>query len=473
MFEESYYMKHFLFLIGMTLLGGLGSVYHPFWGIVLYYTLAVLRPQYLWNWALPMQMRWSLFAACIVIVSLIINAGRGFFRFKFNMIPALILGYGFMLLASVLNAHYPDTATEWGMEYAKIMLIALITSVVVDRLWQIKVLTVMMVICLGYVAWEINYLYIFDGRLDIFHRGYGGLDNNGAGLMLAMGMPLAYAFGSCASKRWLKMVSWFIAILMLHGMLMSYSRGAMISALFGLMWILIHHRPRKQALAIAAVAVLATSMLAGEEIRDRFRSSAEFDADTSAQSRFDSWAAGWAIATEYPLTGQGIRNSKYYTKNYGADRQGRTIHSQYIQIAADSGIIASLVYIAMLIAAVYYLRNSRSLCREYLQEFKRQYPDKEPDLLTSQFVYITLGLEASLLIFAFGGIFLSMEVVELPWILMVMAGVTSIATRHHLHMMEDSQQKPSLDDEEFPQLLPTHPEPSMSFAEIWRKGMVR
>ena len=91
MFEDTLRMKHMLFLTCATILGGLGAMYHPFWGILLYYALAVLRPQYLWNWALPVELRWSLFASLIVFVSLAINAGRGFFRMRLHLMPCLIL----------------------------------------------------------------------------------------------------------------------------------------------------------------------------------------------------------------------------------------------------------------------------------------------------------------------------------------------------------------------------------------------
>ncbi len=55
------------------------------------------------------------------------------------------------------------------------------------------------------------------------------------------------------------------------------------------------------------------------------------------QSRFDSWKAGWLIASDYPVLGAGVRNADLLSHRYGADRIGRAIHSQYIQIAADSG----------------------------------------------------------------------------------------------------------------------------------------
>ncbi|HCD34876.1 MAG TPA: hypothetical protein DER01_20880 [Phycisphaerales bacterium] len=432
MFEEPFRMKHMLFLACATLLGGLGAVYHPFWGILLYYTLAVLRPQYLWNWALPMQLRWSLFASLIVFVSLMINAGRGFFRLRLHLMPCLILLYGLLLLGSMLNAYFPQTAQFWGIEYGKIMLMALITSLILDRLWQIRVMLAMIVIAIGYVAWEINYLYLVENRLDIYHRGYGGLDNNGAGLMLAMCLPLAYAFATSAKSKMIKLGCWFITLLMLHGTLMSYSRGSMLSVVAGILWILINHRPRYQAAMMLLLVVLIVPALAGQEIRERFFSTSDFDADQSAQSRFDSWSAGWAIAMENPITGQGIRNSAYFIQNYGADRVGRTIHSQYIQIAADSGVLAMLTYIAIQITAFWSLRRTRLYCKEYVKERKARAPDAEMDHLTEQTIQLTRGCEAALLIFSFGAIFLSVEVVELPWLLLVLASVMPHISQQHI-----------------------------------------
>lgn len=432
MLEETFRMKHMLFLACATLLGGLGAVYHPFWGILLYYTLAVLRPQYLWNWALPMQLRWSLFASLIVFASLLLNAGRGFFRMRLHLMPCLILLYCLLLLCSMLNAYFPQTAQQWGVEYGKIMVMALITCLILDRLWQVRVMFTMIMVTIGYVAWEINYLYLVENRLDIYHRGYGGLDNNGAGLMLAMCVPMAYAFGTSVKSRFMKMGCWFIALLMLHATMMSYSRGAMLSVLVGIIWVLFNHRPRYQAVVMLLLVVMVVPVLAGQEIRDRFFSTTEYNADQSAQSRFDSWAAGWAIAMENPLTGQGIRNSSYFIQNYGADRVGRTIHSQYIQIAADSGILAMLTYIAIQITAFLSLRKTRKYCVEYVNNCKARAPGQELDHLTVQIIQLTRGCEASLLIFSFGAIFLSVEVVELPWLLMVLASVMPHITQQHI-----------------------------------------
>ena len=52
------------------------------------------------------------------------------------------------------------------------------------QLWILLVLTASL---LGYIAYEVNFLYLAYHYLGIWRSGYGGLDNNGAGLMLAMG----------------------------------------------------------------------------------------------------------------------------------------------------------------------------------------------------------------------------------------------------------------------------------------------
>ncbi|MCC6581597.1 MAG: O-antigen ligase family protein [Phycisphaeraceae bacterium] len=456
MHEEQFYMKHFIFLAGATLLGGLGAVYHPFWGILLYYSLAVLRPQYLWEWALPVQLRWSLYAAVIVLVSVVINTGRGFFRLRFTLVPALVILFAFCLIGSIINAYSPETAQHWGMEYLKILAAGLIMSVVVDRLWQVRALLAMVVLMMGYIAWEINYLYFFDGRLDIFHKGYGGLDNNGAGLMLAMALPLAYGMAMASRSRWLSYFWWGVAILTLHAMLMSYSRGAMISAGVGLIWILLHHKPRRYAVVILVASVFVISMLAGKEIRDRFRTTGDFEYDSSAQSRLDSWAAGWEIASEHPLTGTGIRNSKFFSNNYGADRMGRTIHSQYIQIAADCGIPAMVIYVSILGVCFWNSRLTRKLCGQYIKDHQRDHPEREPDRITREFIPLSLACEASLVIFAVGAAFLSVEVVELPWMLIIVVGILPQITEDHLLALKHAQVRPE-SPLPMPTLVPTSP----------------
>ncbi len=426
-------MKQFVLLLSMTMVGAVASLWEPFWGVLLYYTFAVLRPQHMWAWVLPVRWRWSLYAALIVLLGVALNLHRVVIKGRFTTVTSMMIVYGVLLLISCITAHDPTIAQTWGIEYAKVMLIALIASVVIEKLWQVRMLTVMILLMLSYIAWEINYLYLFENhRLDVFHYGYGGLDNNGAGLMLAMGLPFAYAYGTSARRWWQRIGCCGFAVVILHAVMITYSRGAMLAGLVGVAWVLVHHRARIQAVLITVVLCMVISVLAGTEIRQRLMSTTNFQQDSSAQSRLDSWDAAWTLAWENPLTGQGIRNSSRYTHNYGADTQGRTIHSLYLQIAADSGFPALAAYLAMLAAAFVSLRVVRRMCRDHLpgRLSGRDPPDDDREL--QQIDKLALATEGSLVIFAFGAVFLSLEMFELPWLLIVIAGLLPGAVERHL-----------------------------------------
>ncbi len=434
-------MKQFFLLLTLTIAGGIAAPYQPFWGLLLYYGLAVLRPQYMWEWALPVEWRWSLFAAAIVVFSVLVNLHRVVIRGRITTITMLMLGYGVTLLISCVAADNPAVAIRWGEEHAKILFIAIIATFFIDRVWHVRWMAAMIFAMLGYIAWEINFLYLINNRLDVYHHGYGGLDNNGAGLLIAMGIPLAYAFGVGATKRWQRAAAWGAALIMLHAVMMTYSRGAMVATLVGTVWLFLHHRNRKQTVVIAVAACLAVSVLAGQEIRERFFSTTRYQEDSSAMSRLDSWEAAWVLAWENPLTGHGLRNANIYSANYGADRQGRTIHSVYLQIAADSGIPSMLIYMTLLALTLITFGRCRRICREFLNEpDASRAPPAERDQV-AQLELIALGLQGSLIIFAFGGIFLSVEVFELPWLLIVLGAVLPTTLREHLTALTEQEEK--------------------------------
>ncbi len=429
---EGHGMKQLLLLTLMTVLGAVGAMQTPYWGVLLYYTLAVLRPQHLWDWALDGSIRWSLLAALITLVSFWLHLSRLISRCVLNVMICLIVLYGLLVLLSMITAFNPQLAQGWAIEYAKVLVIAIVASIVIEHFWQVKLLALMIMLMLGYIAWEINFLYFFQGgRLNIYHYGYGGLDNNGAGLLLAMGIPFAYCFAWTPVKKiwrwWPVIVSAAIGLVMMHAVMMTYSRGAMLASSVGIVWVLIHHRPRWHSVGTAVALVLVLSVMAGPEIRERFFSTTNYKTDESAQSRFASWGAAWQIAWENPVLGKGIRNSNQYTRNYGADRQGRTIHNQYLQIAADTGIPAASIYLFMLGYGMWNFRRARMMCRDALDLADE---DKKPIIRHAS--SICLACQGSLLIFIFDGMFLSLEMFETPWLLLVIAGVLPRVMRKHL-----------------------------------------
>lgn len=437
-------MKHFLFMLGVTVFTSIVATAVPFWGVMLYYGFATLRPQSIWAWSLSNspQVRWSLLAMLVAAVATLINLSSILETFRNNRVFTLLCVYATLMLMSMLTAFNPATSWYWAQEYGKVFVMFAIATLVIQRFWQVRAMALMLVLCLGYIAYHFNSMYFLEGgRLDIFHYGFAGLDNNGAGSLLAMGLPFAYFLAMSPAGKWPKfsrIVGIIAGLLILHAILMSYSRGAMLAGAFGLFWLIMNHRPRIQAAALSMCMVVVIGVMAGAEIRERAMSTMDYETDASALSRLDSWSAAWDIVWEHPILGKGIRNSNEYSQNYGADLAGRTIHNQYLQIAADSGIPAALVYIAMLTLALLGLRRARLRCIQAGEYFEKNPNPKGPH--DSQQLMdrardgelLCLALQTSLLMFAFSSMFLSVELLELPWLLLALSGILPMAIDRRL-----------------------------------------
>ena len=291
----------------------------------------------------------------------------------------LLIIYALLILLSMLNAIDVAVAQEWALEFGKIVLIAVIATLTIDSVWQINLLAVMVLVTIGYAAWDINAKYFLDGRLDIYHYGYGGLDNNGAGLMLAMGIPFAYSFGVSAKRLVGSPLCWGRepADDPRHADELFPRRHGLDHPGRGLA---AHPPPPAgtQAVLIVLAICLVVPVMAGKEIQARFFSTSNVETDPSINSRLDSWAAAWAMAWDHPMLGEGVRNSNQYAFNYGADVEGRTIHSQYLQIAADSGIPAMAMYVAILVVSFWTLVRAAGPARACRAAGRTKTPTTSP-----------------------------------------------------------------------------------------------
>jgi probable O-glycosylation ligase (exosortase A-associated) len=402
-------MKQTLLMAALLLIGTVGSfVKGPFYGIAIYYLFAVLRPQYLWRWTLPPDIQWSLFVAIAAIAASFLRPTKDSRSGSLQPGGIAMLLFAIWVTLSCVFANNSDVAFQPYIEYLKIFIMFFISVRILGEFSQVRTLYLIILISLGYIAYEINSIYFLSGRIDIYNSGYGGLDNNGAGLMIAMGVPMAYFLwqGEKRLRKWL-----FLALIpiMLHAVLMTYSRGAMISLLVSSPLFVIRSINRKSAIAALLCLLMLLPFLAGKEIRDRFLSLGQYEQDESAQSRFDSWRAAIRIAMDYPVFGAGVRNANLLSYAYGADMQGRTIHSLYLQIAADSGFPALAFYLTTFFIAWRSLRRFQKQNREQIS-------------LDHQFAYnLACGLEGAITVFCVGAMFLSLETFELPYLLNLLA----------------------------------------------------
>jgi len=419
-------VKQLLFMMAILATAGIGGVLHPFWPLAAYYGLAILRPQYLWAWALPDGVRWSMIVAAMVFGSVLLHIARTPIMQRGSAGLALVVAFAAWIGVSTVAAHDPAIAQAQLTEYAKILIMTVLATLFLDRVWQIWMLGLMMLGVTALLAWDVNTQYLFNGRLDIFHYGIGGLDNNGGAVFLAMGAPFALVAALRAPQIWMKAGGALTAMALTHGVMLSYSRGGMLSLIPGVAWVLLQQRDRKQAALALVIGIGAAMLLAGPEIRDEFASSANFRQDVTAQTRFDSWGAAMDMIIERPLLGHGPRNSTTFIENYGADLHGRAVHNQYLQLAADSGQPALLIYLALLALVMWNLYRCRQAIETRHFGSRRSAPSsargRERSLTRAGDTL--LACEASLIVFACSGVFLSLELFEFAWILIAI-GITA------------------------------------------------
>lgn len=409
-------MKQTLLMLALTLMGTAGVfLVEPFWGVAIYYLFAVLRPQNMWQWSLPPDIRWSNYVA---IASMIGSVGLALGMLPFGREAGTFVGFRrahkVMLLFAIwicltyVTAYSRDAAWFYIVEYSKLFVMYFVATIVVRTVRQVWILYLLTAGSLGYIAYEINFLYLINGRLDIYHYGYGGVDNNGAGLMLATGVPLCVYAWQASKKIWRWTFLAFVPLL-LHGIMLSYSRGAMVGIVVGVPLIVLRATRRRQfAAAILALAFLVPA-IAGEEVRKEFFSSSDYKEDDSANSRFASWTAAVRMANDHPILGVGLRNSPLFSFQYGADMEGRVIHSNYFQILADCGYPGLFLYLMALATAWLSLRQVRKAMKGRT--------DDEAMLIKS----MASGIECGLFVFCASAAFLSLELFELPYVLLLLA----------------------------------------------------
>jgi probable O-glycosylation ligase (exosortase A-associated) len=413
-------------MLVLTAVGTLGAIaVEPFVGVAVYYLFAVLRPQYMWLWALPPNVGWSSYVAWATMVAMLwsvvfvrpLNPTSSSSPQGLSAAHKAFLLFGAWICVTYFTALDRNVAYPWILEYLKLFVMFFVASHVLREMRHVWWVFRLSAGALIYIAYEINYLYLVDGRLDVYHSGYGGLDNNGAGLMLAMGVPLAIHAWEGTSKWW-RWVYLAGVPLLLHAVLMTYSRGAMLSLACASPLLLMRSNKKKQFGLVLVLLLAAIPYLAGDEIRTRFFSVQEYESDGSATARFNSWQAARRIANDYPIFGVGIRNANTLSYQYGADMEGRTIHSQYFQTLADSGYPGLALYLLALGLTWLSIRQARAL-------LKRRSPDHNAALARS----MLSGVEGALFVFCFGATFLSLEVFELPYIIALIGVQVALLVR--------------------------------------------
>jgi O-antigen ligase len=198
----------------------------------------------------------------------------------------------------------------------------------------------------GFVALEMNLAY-YSGFNRVWEIGFGGMDNNCVAISMVAGTGLAFFLGLRAPTWWQKGLALAAALLMVHTIMFSMSRGGMLALMVtGLVAFLLLPKQAKHYLFFAVALALAVK-LAGPSVRDRLGSAfADKEArDYSAQSRLDLWSACWDVMLKHPIFGVGPAHWPLIAPKYGFPL-GKEAHTLWLQIGAEVGFVGLMFLVS-------------------------------------------------------------------------------------------------------------------------------
>lgn len=405
-------MKGLLFTYLITFLGVSGSVFSPFYGLLAYVGLAILKPDALWAHSIQ-NGRFSLIVAMAMLASWALRGCGNWNLGKGRPVVLLFVGFWMWCAALACIADSPPHAWTFVEGLAKILLPFLVGVTCCKTVRDLKSLAWVIVICESYVCFEMN-VYYFSGYNYLYFVGFAGSDNNVVAVGIVATLGVAFFLFLNSEQLWQKGIIGFCMAVMLHAILFSFSRGAMLATGIGvvLSFFLIKKTPIHYGLF--ALGLVATLFLAGPEVRERFfktfeRTRGRYEA--SAQSRLDMWKDCFVVFKENPVMGCGPDHWPLRAKKDFGWTKVLEAHSLWIQTATETGLPG----LGML--GGFYL-----LCIWRCWKMLRNLPERAPPWFGDA-CRLTI---ASLCGFIVAAQFLSLERLEIPYYVAMLGTATLI-----------------------------------------------
>ena len=339
-------MKGLLFTYGMTAVGALCGLFCPFYGLLVYVSFAIIKPDAMWPWSVP-QGRYSLLIAGCMVTGWVFTK-QATFKFGRATVPMMLitgfLGWSFF---GAFFPHHQDLAWDFVERVGKIIVPMLIGLTLITSTKELKQLAWTILLAQGYVAFEMN-SYYFSGYNVLRWEGFGGMDNNSAAIALVTGIGMAFFLGVHSEKTWQKGLAFLLAVFMANAIMFSFSRGGMLGMIVSgiAAFLVIPKRPRTYA--ILGLALIGASALAGSEVRERFMTTfvkkQGGEREASAQSRVDLWMDCFDVMKKKPVMGCGPNHWPMIASQYGWPH-GKEAHSLWMQTGAELGFVGLGMYL--------------------------------------------------------------------------------------------------------------------------------
>ena len=340
------------------------ALYSPFYGLLGFSWLAYMRPQDL-AWGLAASLPLSKYVALALFAGLLLRGKVNFIRR--GAVPLALLALWAWLLVSCLTATHRDVAFEKFQDITKVILIALMTTVLVTSRNRFRLSIAVIALSLGFLGLKFGLYGILRGGVH-FTRGVGGMigDNNDFALALNMALPLLLFTGMWMQSRWVRWAAYGLVPLTALTVVFTHSRSGFLALAASVLYLTL--RSRRKTMAIAAIVVLAAvgRLVVPASFYERIASIGNYQEDGSSMGRLNAWAASFHMANDYPVFGVGLDNFLFMFQYYAPDPDDvHVAHNTWLQVLAEAGYVGLLAYLALFMATWGTLLSTERLARRH------------------------------------------------------------------------------------------------------------
>lgn len=378
----------------------------PWLGVALYVFVSVGVPHQM-TWGFAATLPFAQVVAIVTLLALVFSHEPK--RFPITGLTVTMLAFFAWMTVTTLFALEPQPSWEKWYLVFKIMFMVFVALVVVQEQKHIECLVGALVLTIGFYGVKGGAWTLITGGGGRVYGPPGGFisENNTLALAVVMTIPLVYYFYMRVDHRWVKRGLLLMMILCSASALGSFSRGALlaISAMGVMLW---WKSKQKVALAVGMVLLIPLLLLVmPAQWGERMGTIQTYEQDNSAMTRLMAWETMFSIAKHRPLGGGFSIASEWIYKMYSPypDMGSPVAHSIYFAVLGEHGFMGLFLF---LMTGWLSLRTA-----DRIVNATRSIPDLRwaNDLARM--------IKVSLVGFAVGGAFLSMQYFEMPYFLMV------------------------------------------------------
>lgn len=394
-------------------LAGAWTLRNPIVGLAAYYVLALARPQDVYWWWGETHLSFAIAAllTAVWLVGWIQHWHRGP-----GTSPINTLSLSLLLLKAMSAVFATDQIAAWGhMEtVAKMALFYYVTVSLVDTRARFRCMILVTAASLAYLGLWGNWHWYVNGvgggatgelAGPGWEDGRALGDRNLFGYMLVVGIPFCFFVFFAEASRSVRCLALGCIPFLANAVMLTFSRASFLAMVAGFSWSVLRLRRTLPMIGFGFLGAIMMFRLVGPAVTARLMTIQEYEQDTSAANRLESWKAGFAMMGDHPLFGVGLGNYKRYSSAYNSKvPEGLLAHNTFIETTAETGIPAGLVLLAILASAFSTLHRVR----------KAMWPTTD----TRWAYYSAAMLESSWVCYIVAAMFVSLPYFELFYLLL-------------------------------------------------------